>query len=100
MKLRPLLLASVLLSLPALDAATTVIRGPYLQSATPTSLVVRWRTDNTEGSVVSYGTERGQLTSTAKSEGVGTEHIVQINNLKPDTKYFYAVGGAPLPPPA
>ena len=49
------LLASLILAAPALPAATTILRGPYLQSATPTSLVVRWRTDTTEGSFVRYG---------------------------------------------
>ena len=82
-----------------MDAATTVVRGPYLQLATPTSMVIRWRTDNTEASVVSYGLERNQLTSTAKSEGIGAEHIVQLNGLKPNTRYFYAVGAVPLAPP-
>ena len=100
MKLRPLLLASLLLLQPALHAATTVVRGPYLQSATPTSMVIRWRTDNTEASVVSYGLERGQLTMNTRAEGVGTEHVVYLTGLKPDTKYFYAVAGAAVPPPS
>lgn len=84
----------------ALSAAPTIIRGPYLQMATPTSMVIRWRTDTTEASVVSYGLERNQLTSTAKSEGICSEHIVQLTNLKPDTRYYYAVGSAPVPPPS
>jgi acid phosphatase type 7 len=99
MKLHPLLLATALVLCPALEAATTIVRGPYLQSATPTSLVVRWRTDSTEASVVSYGTDRAQLTSTAKAEGISSEHIVQLTGLKPNTKYYYAVGAIPLPPP-
>lgn len=90
---------SLVLALPVLEAATTVVRGPYLQSATPTSVVVRWRTDNTEGSVVSYGVERAALSSSAKSEGVSTEHVVYLTGLKPDTKYFYSVGAAAVPPP-
>lgn len=100
MKLARLVLLISLLAGPSLQAATTVVRGPYLQSATPTSMVVRWRTDNTEASVVSYGTERNQLTSTAKSEGIVTEHIVHLANLQPNTRYFYAVGPVPLMPPA
>ena len=64
MTLRPLIVLSLLFALSGLHAATTIVRGPYLQSATPTSMVVRWRTDMTEASVVSYGLERGQLTST------------------------------------
>ena len=99
MKPRLLLLACLFL-LPALHAATTIVRGPYLQMATPTSMVIRWRTDNTEASVVTYGTERDQLTSTAKSEGIVTEHIVQLTGLKPNTRYFYAVGSVPLAAPS
>lgn len=83
------------LSLPALRAATTIIRGPYLQSATPTSMVVRWRTDNTEASIVRYGLSRAELTSTAKAEGINTEHIVFLGKLKPNTRYYYALGAEP-----
>jgi hypothetical protein len=98
--MRSLLIVPFLLGAAALDAATTIVRGPYLQSATPTSMVVRWRTDVAEASVVSYGTERAQLTSSAKSEGILTEHIVQLTGLKPNTKYFYTIGPAAVKPPA
>jgi hypothetical protein len=93
-----LALASVLA--PFLTAATTVVRGPYLQLATPTSMVVRWRTDLTERSVVTYGVSREALTSTARSAGVSTEHVVQLSGLQPGTRYFYAVGSSPLATPA
>jgi acid phosphatase type 7 len=76
----------------ALPAATTIVRGPYLQTATPTSLVVRWRTDIAEASFVRFGSARDQLTTNAKSEGITTEHVVQLSGLKPGTKYFYSVG--------
>jgi hypothetical protein len=99
MKLR-LLLCPVLFLACGLQAATTIVRGPYLQSATPTSMVVRWRTDLTEGSVVSYGLERNQLTLSARAEGISTEHIVQLSGLKPNTRYYYSVGAAVLPPPS
>ena len=88
------------LSVSALPAATAVIRGPYLQTATPTSMVVRWRTDVAEASVVSYGLERKQLTSSAKAEGVSTEHIVQLSKLEPNTTYFYTIGNGPVKPAA
>ncbi|MES2693117.1 MAG: metallophosphoesterase family protein [Verrucomicrobiota bacterium] len=97
MKLRLLSLILALAGAATLDAAPTIIRGPYLQSATPTTMVVRWRTDTTEGSVVSYGTERNALTSSTKAEGVSAEHIVQLKGLKPNTRYFYAVGAAAVP---
>jgi hypothetical protein len=94
MKKRYLLIP--LFSAVLLQAATTVIRGPYLQTATPTSMVVRWRTDVGEGSVVSYGLARNELTLSAKAEGIAVDHIVQLSGLKPGTKYFYAVGAAPF----
>jgi len=88
------LLASLILAAPALPAATTILRGPYLQSATPTSLVVRWRTDTTEGSFVRYGLAADALTETAKAFGIGTEHIVQLSELLPGRRYFYSVMGS------
>lgn len=94
MKRPPLLLVLACLIPSILSAATTIVRGPYLQTATPTSMVVRWRTDTTEASVVTYGPERNQLTASAKAEGITTEHIVQLSGLKPDTTYYYTVGPA------
>eukprot|EP01035_Chromulina_nebulosa_P064089 gene64089-87650_t len=88
------LFASVALTSLPLTAATTILRGPYLQSATPTSLVVRWRTDTTEGSVVRYGLAADALTQTAKAFGIGTEHIVHLGDLQPGTRYFYSVMGS------
>ncbi|MCX6950963.1 MAG: metallophosphoesterase family protein [Verrucomicrobia bacterium] len=99
-KLRLLtLLATATLSLSAvsgLSAATTIIRGPYLQSASPTSMVVRWRTDNTDVSIVRYGLSRTELTSTAKAEGISSEHIVFLSKLKPNTRYYYTFGPEPV----
>ena len=101
MILRPSrILLGVALAVAPLSAAPSILRGPYLQSATPDSIVIRWRTDTTDASVVSYGTERGQLTKVAKAEGVSNEHIVQLSGLQPSTTYHYSVGATPLAPPA
>ncbi len=70
----------------------SIVRGPYLQLGTPTSMVVRWRTDVQTSSRVDYGLSREQLGQTViKNEWV-TEHEVWITGLKPGTKYYYAVG--------
>ena len=76
-------------------AATAILRGPYLQSATPQSLVVRWRTDIAEASVVLYGPAKDQLTATAKAQGVATEHVVHLSDLAAGTTYYYQVGPGP-----
>jgi hypothetical protein len=65
-----------------------------LQTATPTSLVVRWRTDTTEGSFVRYGLAADALNQTTKAFGIGTEHIVQLSELLPGRRYFYSVMGS------
>ncbi len=67
-KLRPWLgaLAIGLLLAGAQQAsAATVTRGPYLQMATSSSIVVRWRTDEATDSMVRYGDAPGNLGFTA-----------------------------------
>jgi hypothetical protein len=72
--------------------APTVTRGPYLQLGTPTSIVVRWRTDVAMDSRVRYGAAPGSLTSFADNSTVTTEHQVTLTGLTPDTQYYYSVG--------
>ena len=70
----------------------TLVRGPYLQIGTPTSMIVRWRTDIATDGRVRFGTSQGSLTSSADNPTGGTEHEVQISGLTPNTKYFYSLG--------
>ena len=70
----------------------TVTRGPYLQVSTPTSIVVRWRTDVATDSRVSYGSPQGKLTSQVDQATLRTEHEVQLTGLTPDARYYYSIG--------
>ena len=47
---------------PSVAVAQSVVRGPYLQSGTPTNVVVRWRTDVLTDGRVCYGTAPVDLT--------------------------------------
>ncbi len=67
-------------------------RGPYLQMGTPTSMVIRWRTDEATDSRVSYGTTQGILTYTADNLTTTAEHEARLAGLLPQTRYFYSVG--------
>jgi calcineurin-like phosphoesterase family protein/purple acid phosphatase-like protein/VCBS repeat protein/FG-GAP repeat protein len=92
-------------------AAAAVVRQPYLQLVTPTSITIVWRTDlnSADNSRVQYGMVAGTLNQTATSMAVTRsglnvkDHIVTITGLSPATKYFYNVGTvsngvqAPLP---
>jgi hypothetical protein len=74
--------------------AAAVTRGPYLQMATPNSIVVRWRTDTATNSRVQFGTSQTQLTSTVNDTAVGTEHVVKLTGLNAETQYYYNVGSS------
>ena len=69
----------------------SIVIGSYLNVATPTSIIVRYRTDITAMSKVVYGTTSGVFTDSTVSASPVTEHIVQLSNLQPNTKYYYAV---------
>lgn len=75
-------------------AAQSVIRGPYLQTGTPTSIIVKWRTDSGTDSVVRYGTVEGNLNQSASLGSAVTDHEVAVGGLAADTKYYYSVGNA------
>ena len=75
------------------SSAAEVTRGPYLQSGTPTSLVVRWRTDVNTDSRVHYGTRSNLLDRVAVDPTQTPEHIVTLSGLAPNTTYYYAIAG-------
>ena len=72
--------------------AATVIRGPYLQTVTPNSVIVRWRTDVATDARVRFGTASGALTSSAQNNVRSTNHSVQLTGLTPATRYYYDIG--------
>jgi len=71
-----------------------LLRGPYLQVGTPTSGVIRWRTDLSSDGLVYYGTDPNALTNIATAADGTNEHIVQISGLAVDTKYYYSIGSS------
>ncbi|WP_198034380.1 purple acid phosphatase family protein [Dyadobacter tibetensis] len=69
-----------------------LLRGPYLQKATPTSITVRWRTNVYDRSRVMYGTKFNQPEYFVDDSTLVAEHKIELNNLKPNTKYYYTIG--------
>ena len=72
--------------------AAVVTRGPYLQTNTPGSVIVRWRTDVATDSRVQIGPAPGSLSTPIDDPAVTTEHIVPVSGLSAFTKYFYSIG--------
>jgi predicted phosphodiesterase len=70
----------------------SLIRGPYLQVATPNSIIIRWRTDVAVRSRVRFGTQAGSTDRMADNSLIATEHRIQLTGLTPHTKYYYTIG--------
>lgn len=74
---------------------------PYLQSVTPTSIYVSWKTSSNPETIVEYGVEVSNLNMTVTGNtNIFTDfgypgnyyyHSAKLINLKPNTKYFYKI---------
>lgn len=75
------------------DTATpTLVRAPYLQAVTPTSITVCWRTDQWVDSVVRYGLSPDNLDQTVTVSGDVRDHFVTLENLAPGQRHYYEIG--------
>ncbi|NBB20078.1 hypothetical protein GVN20_12000 [Runella sp. CRIBMP] len=72
--------------------SATLVRQPYLQIGTPTSVIVRWKTNVATNSKVKYGTDPNNLNLQVTLPATTVEHIVTLAGLSPNTKYYYSVG--------
>jgi Icc-related predicted phosphoesterase len=71
--------------------AQKIIRGPYLQMATPNSMTIRWRTDVATSSKVNFGSNVNSLNLSIAENSLKTEHQITVNKLQPSSKYFYNI---------
>ena len=77
-----------------LSDSGTLMRGPYLNQANESSIVVRWRSSTAVVGRVRYGTTIGSLTQSVDEAGATTEHIVRLTGLAPYSRYYYTIGSA------
>lgn len=82
----------ICLGFATVNEAAQLIRGPYLQSGTPTSMRIRWRTEEPMASVVFYGESEDLLLQVEGNLQPTTEHDVSLHALQPDRRYYYSVG--------
>jgi Calcineurin-like phosphoesterase/Purple acid Phosphatase, N-terminal domain len=75
-----------------------LIRGPYLQWVTTTSIYVVWDQDKASAAEVRYGLISTALTQSATSPS-GAHHEVKLTGLLPGKTYHYVIyqGGKKLP---
>ena len=72
--------------------AQTITRGPYLQQSTPSSIIIKWKTNNASNTKVNYGISQSNLNMTVTNTVSLTNHEIKITGLQPYTKYYYTVG--------
>ncbi len=73
--------------------AQTVVRGPYLQNGATDGVSIMWRTDTPTVGRVWYGSSPDTLYQIVDEiSGEGIDHLVRIEFLTPNTKYFYQIG--------
>ena len=70
----------------------SLLRGPYLQSGTQNSIVVRWRTPVPTDARVRFGTAVGSLNDFVDNPTPSFDHEITLLGLVAGTRYFYSVG--------
>jgi hypothetical protein len=74
-----------------------IIDGPIVERVGDTWATIAWTTNTGGSSVVRYGTDPDRLHQMAQSPYADDDraraqnHRVQLNNLRPDTTYYYIV---------
>lgn len=89
-----LLVCLLFLAITSFSQSLDIIRGPYLNSVSSTSAVIRWRTEKPTDSKVFFSTDRFKVeqASVVSEAELETDHELVISGLSPATKYFYSVG--------
>lgn len=72
-----------------------ITNGPVIEHLDQNSAIIAWSTNMRSSSIVRYGTDPNNLTQTAEASwgqgGVNNAHRVHINNLQPNTTYYFRV---------
>lgn len=71
--------------------AVQIIDGPNVEYLTPNQAIIAWSTNAPSSSVVKYGQDSKALNQTAQAQWGGTTHRVTINNLQPNTRYWFSI---------
>ena len=82
----------MLLQIVSFSSMAQLIRGPYLQAATPTSMVIRWRTETPTDSKILLGTSFETKNIVKQENTLVNEHEIKITGLSPQTRYYYSIG--------
>ena len=68
-----------------------ITNGPIIETVGPNNATIAWTTNAQSSSIVRYGMDPNSLTQTAQGPWSSNGHRVQLNNLRPNTRYFFEV---------
>jgi hypothetical protein len=68
-----------------------ITRGPIIETLGPNNATIAWTTNTQASSIVRYGTNPNALTQTAQGPWSAATHRVVLNNLQPNTRYYFDV---------
>lgn len=77
---------------PQRSSQVSLVRAPYLQLVTPTSVTVAWRSGTATDSRVDYFPDGDTTVVTVADAAVTVDHFVTISGLTPATRYRYTIG--------
>ncbi|MFH1038402.1 MAG: C25 family cysteine peptidase [PVC group bacterium] len=84
----------------ATDTALVSLFPPVIMNVTSeagcTRARIEWETDISGDSIVQYGTGPGELVSVEQNEALVTSHFILLDNLQPETTYFFKVVSSDL----
>lgn len=70
----------------------TIVRGPYMQTQTAQSIILKWRTNTATSTKIWYGLAPNALVNEVSNSAQVTNHTYELTGLQAYTKYYYAVG--------
>jgi Purple acid Phosphatase, N-terminal domain len=71
------------------NAPVQITQAPRVEAVTTNTATIAWSTNVQAGTRLVYGTDPKQLAQTASAPWGGVTHRVYLNNLQPNTTYYF-----------
>jgi phosphodiesterase/alkaline phosphatase D-like protein len=84
-------LSAAILALAQENPSVKITNGPVVESATATSATIAWSTNVNASTILKYGTDATNLTQRAEVPWGGLTHRITLQNLQPNTTYYFQV---------
>src|SRR5512132_2147522 len=73
------------------EGTQKITNGPVIEYVSDHSAMIAWSTKSAAGTYLLYGTDPNNLTQRSHKAWGGTNHRLEIQNLQPNTTYYFQV---------